>query len=246
MSALPQTDAPMAPSPKLTFFALLAVVGAIVGALGIERVGGQWYWLHWICKPLATALIFMLVWRAVRPVSMRYRRDLLIGIALCLLGDVLLMLPQDLFVYGLLSFLLGHGFFIAAFSSDVRFAVRLWPWMLCLIYGALAVWVLWASLALPLRAPILLYVGVLATMAGQAWGRAIWLHAQRDSRARSARIASIGALLFMVSDSLLAWNRFRAPLPLAPLFVLTTYYAALWLIARSVERTTVTSTYGRD
>jgi uncharacterized membrane protein YhhN len=40
----------------------------------------------------------------------------------------------------------------------------------------------------------------------------------------------------MISDSLLAWDRFRGALPWAALYVLTTYYAALWLIARSVER----------
>ncbi|NMW25824.1 lysoplasmalogenase, partial [Rhodanobacter denitrificans] len=38
------------------------------------------------------------------------------------------------------------------------------------------------------------------------------------------------------SDSLLAWDRFRGPLPLASLWVLSAYYLALWRIARSVQR----------
>ena len=40
----------------------------------------------------------------------------------------------------------------------------------------------------------------------------------------------------MLSDSLLAWNRFDGPMPLAALWVLATYYLSLWWIARSVAR----------
>ena len=77
---------------------LVAVVaaGAVVGAL--LHAGGptdSWLWLHWLCKPLVTALIFVLAWRAQSVVSPRYRRWILAGIACSLAGDVLLMLPQD-------------------------------------------------------------------------------------------------------------------------------------------------------
>jgi hypothetical protein len=35
----------------------------------------------------------------------------------------------------------------------------------------------------------------------------------------------------------LAWNRFRLAIPLSSLWVLATYYAALWCLARSVRQT---------
>ena len=54
---------------------------------------------------------------------------------------------------------------------------------------------------------------------------------------RRKRWAAAGALLFMLSDTLLAWNRFRLAIPLASLWVLATYYAALWCLARSVRQT---------
>ncbi|OZB72258.1 MAG: hypothetical protein B7X33_01880 [Lysobacterales bacterium 13-68-4] len=77
---------------------------------------------------------------------------------------------------------------------------------------------------------------VLATMAGQAVGRA-WQHtAAGDALARPARRAALGALLFMASDSLLAWDRFRHALPWSALWVLGTYYPAIGLIAWSVRR----------
>jgi uncharacterized membrane protein YhhN len=78
--------------------------------------------------------------------------------------------------------------------------------------------------------PVLVYVAVLATMGGQAWTRS---RAKRGDAA--VRLAARGALVFMLSDSVLAWDRFRGPLPLVSLWVLATYYLALWWIARSVQ-----------
>jgi uncharacterized membrane protein YhhN len=45
----------------------------------------------------------------------------------------------------------------------------------------------------------------------------------------------MGALIFMVSDTLLAWDRFRFVIPLSTLWVLVTYYTAMWCLARSVR-----------
>jgi uncharacterized membrane protein YhhN len=213
----------------------LAAAMAMVGAIFTHGGADMWRWLHWTCKPLATFLIGLLAWRTVHPVSAVYRRDILIGIALCLVGDVLLMVPRDLFVPGLVSFLLAHGLFIAAFSNDVRVAVRWWPWLLCLVYGAVMTALLWRGIATALRIPVLVYVAVLTGMGGQALGRAICLRKKDDPRGYSARYAAAGAILFMLSDSLLAWDRFHTALPLAGLYILATYYAALWLIARSVD-----------
>ncbi|PSD50374.1 hypothetical protein C7E25_05325, partial [Stenotrophomonas maltophilia] len=48
-------------------------------------------------------------------------------------------------------------------------------------------------------------------------------------------LGAAGALLFVASDSLLAWDRFAGGLPLASLLVLSTYYGAQYAIARSVK-----------
>ena len=207
---------------------LLAACAAIGGALlAVHSPDGRW--LHWIAKPLATALVFALAWRARPAVSARYRHFVLAGIACSLAGDVLLMLPGDLFVPGLVAFLLGHACFIAALLGDSRFAVPAWPLLACLAYGIANLVALWGAIAAPLRVPVVVYVAVLCSMAGQALARALRGEAP-------ARLAARGALLFMLSDSVLAWDRFRGPLPLASLWVLATYYLALWWIARSVQK----------
>jgi len=227
-----------APYPRgLALATLVAAVAAIAGALlATGDAGHGWLWLHWCGKPLATALIFVLAWNARPAQSPRYRRAVLAGIACSLLGDVLLMLPGDLFVPGLVAFLCGHLCFIAAFLGDSRFGARPWLLLACLGYGAVNLALLWDAIGAPLRVPVLVYVLVLASMGGQALARARLFALRGDAQAPAARLAALGALAFMLSDSLLAWNRFHGPLPLASLWVLSAYYLALWWIARSVQR----------
>ncbi|GAB2538027.1 lysoplasmalogenase [Rhodanobacter koreensis] len=220
---------------------LVTAIAAIIGALlAAGESGLAWHWLHWICKPLTTALIFTLAWRAQPALSMRYRRWISTGIVCSLLGDVLLMLPQNLFVPGLVAFLCGHLCFLAAFLGDSRFAAR--PlWLLASLgYGTVNLWLLWNSIEASLRLPVIVYVVVLAGMGGQALVRARVFTQRDDAQAGSARRAAMGATLFMLSDSLLAWNRFHAPIPLSSLWILSTYYLALWWIARSVQRSDFT------
>ena len=226
------------PYPRgLALATLGAAIAAIAGALLAAADPGQgWRWLHWCGKPLATALVFALAWRARPAQSPRYRQRILAGIACSLLGDVFLMLPGDLFVPGLVAFLLGHLCFIAAFLDDSRFGVRPLPLLACLGYGALNLVLLWDAIGAPLRVPVIVYVLVLACMGGQALARARLFAQRGDAQAPAARLAALGALTFLLSDSLLAWDRFRGPLPLASLWVLSAYYLALWWIARSVQR----------
>jgi len=66
---------------------------------------------------------------------------------------------------------------------------------------------------------------VIALMAAQAIGRATLL------RNQGAVMVAVGAGFFMLSDALLAIDRFAHPLPLAPLWVLSSYYCAQILIA---------------
>lgn len=215
----------------------LAAAGAVVGGLlGAPGAADGWHWLHWMCKPLATVLVVAMAWRTPQPLSPRYRRRVLTGLGFALLGDVLLMLPGDFFVPGLAAFLLAHVAFLAAWLDDSRFAVRPLAWLACLLAAVGLLWLLWPFVAPALRVPVVVYALVLATMAGQAVGRA-WQHAVLvDALVLPARRAALGAVLFLVSDSLLAWDRFRHALPLSALWVLGTYYPAIGLIAWSVAR----------
>ncbi len=191
MHAVRPAFAPRTIRSWLVVVAALAAIGAILGALlAGSDVADRWRWLHWVCKPLATGLILAVAWRARPPLSPRYRRRVLVGLAFALLGDVLLMLPGDFFVPGLAAFLLGHLAFLAAWLDDSRFGLRPLAWLACLLSAVGLLWLLWPFVAAPLRVPVTVYALVLATMAGQAAGRA-WQHtAAGDALALPARCCS--------------------------------------------------------
>ena len=142
-----------------------------------------------------------------------------------------LLWPVQGFLPGLIAFLLAHLAYIAAFCVTVKFAAK--P-LVFVAYAALAALILsqlWPGVPGALRVPVLAYVACLAMMAAQA---AAWWRGRADTAAPDtnlARAAALGGLLFMASDSLLAINKFAAPLPLSALWILLTYWAAQWCIA---------------
>jgi uncharacterized membrane protein YhhN len=208
----------------------VAALAAIVGALLRSRDGFDgWTLLHWIGKPMATAILVLLVWRGDRSVDPRLRRGVLAGLAFSLAGDVLLMLSPRLFVGGLLAFLLAHLCYLRAFTADTRLFARPLALVALAAVGAAILSFLWSGLAPTLKAPVIAYVVVLVAMAAQAVSR--W-QVHPDPRTRAV---AVGGVLFLVSDALLAIDRFRAPIMAAPLWVLGTYWAAQWGIAQSVR-----------
>lgn len=206
---------------------LLAAILAIVGAF----LHGDGRWLHWLAKPATTLLIAAIAWQARPAASPSYRRAMLLGMLLSCAGDIALMLPVDAFVPGLVAFLLAHVCYIVAFRAGLRAGRGLMAAFVLLgAFATLNVLGLWSHLPVPMRIPVLASMAVLAL--ARAWAGP---HAPAPESC-SARWAAVGAVLFVASDSLLAWDRFAGGLPLASLLVLSTYYAAQYAIARSVVR----------
>lgn len=177
-------------------------------------------------KPLTTSLIVVLAASVPPPASGYYRAAVVLGLLFSLAGDVFLMLPRDRFVAGLASFLVAHLCYIAAFTSG---GGRLSPFAgaLLLAWGAVLLARVWTRLG-SLRVPVALYASVLLVMAWTAIA------------ARST--AAIGAILFVVSDSALAFERFGRKHRWGQLMVLSTYFAAQLLIAVSVSASPAAST----
>ena len=211
-----------------------ALVACVVAASAVLAIAGAYWpampWLHWIFKPLTTLLIAAMVWRM--PSSLpRYRAWLLAGLALSTAGDVFLMLPVDAFVAGLASFLLAHVAYLLALRQRERLFVVGWPFVLFAVVAGGVLSQLWPGLPGALRAPVIVYVVVLAAMAAQAL--AVWWR-RRDG---AAVCGAWGGACFVLSDALLAWDRFVAPFAAASFAVLATYWLAQWGLARSVPRT---------
>jgi uncharacterized membrane protein YhhN len=212
-------------TPRLSSPGLTAL---LVGA-ALTCIGGEYVHLAilvYLAKPLATITTILIAVRSDSAVRPGYRAWITAGLVWSLVGDVFLMLPGDRFVGGLASFLVAHVLYTVAFARngggrrDAKAAG---------VFGVAAVMllVLWPSLG-ALRVPVTAYVTVIATMAWQALVR--WRHVQTTD----ARLAAIGALSFLVSDSALAMRRFHGDFPGGVVIVLGTYWVAQWCIARSV------------
>lgn len=210
----------------------LAVVILATGAILGAELGGPWLWLHYLCKPLAMVMIITTLNVPGLRVG-RYRTAVLVGMLSSLAGDVLLMLPQDLFVPGLLAFLLAHLCYIVAFIPGGTIAGRLVGTLGYAVFAGINLALLLPRVPADMRVPVLAYVLVLVVMAAAAAARA-WSLRRDPALAASARMAALGALLFVASDSVLAWDRFSDGVSVAVLPILSTYFAAQWCIARSV------------
>jgi alkenylglycerophosphocholine/alkenylglycerophosphoethanolamine hydrolase len=103
--------------------------------------------------------------------------------------------------------------------------VPLYAWLV-VPYGATLLWFLLPH-AGPLKAPVVVYCLVIAAMVLTAAAR----HAALPSPANLR--ALVGALLFLASDSALAFRQFRGPYPGAQALILSTYWLAVGLIASS-------------
>ena len=210
--------------------ALMIEAGALAtatSALGLL----QWYGLF---KPMALSFAIILVAISAYQASARGTFHskpwylLLAALALSLAGDVLLIF-QGFFIPGLVAFLLAHLAYVWLLRQDAPWFAQRSTLLATLAAGVAIYAFLWlGGLPAALRAPVAAYVLAIALMAAQALGRASVL------RDRGAWCVAAGACLFMVSDTLLATHRFVQPLPLAPLWVLSTYFAAQALIVHGM------------
>ncbi len=179
--------------------------------------------LIYVFKPLTTTLIILLC--ATRATS-GCAAFILAGLLLSLAGDIFLMLPQDRFIPGLLSFLGAHLCYIAAFTVGSGFQASFFV-LLPAALGVALFMKLLPHVGSSLQIPVTVYMLVILAMFWQALeqtGHAFNLHTV---------LMLSGAGLFTISDSALAYNRFVAPFRHAPLVVLGTYYVAQWCLASS-------------
>ncbi len=200
---------------------LAALCGAVFIAADLALLPAA---LRLAAKPAATLLLMAWAWPRGAQQFLQ-RRWLRVGLVFSLGGDVALLWPEQGFLPGLVSFLLAHLAFIRSMTTQSRFGRPLWPFAgYAGLAGLLIGLVLWPGLPADLRAPVLVYVAVLVAMAGQ--GAAWWVQA----RSPAARFAALGGAAFLVSDSLIAIDRFAGGVPLATVWIHSLYWLSLALM----------------
>jgi uncharacterized membrane protein YhhN len=183
--------------------------------------------VHLAAKPLTTTLIIAVAAVAATPVPAAYKTFILGGLVFSLLGDVALMFPDRWFTAGLAAFLGAQILYILAFRPLPGHPVAPATFLPFVLFGLLMFFLLAPRLG-PMKFPVFVYIAAIIVMAGLAASRYV------DRGGTRALLAFVGAVLFLVSDSVLAYDRFARKIPGARLIVLGTYFPAQLLIALSV------------
>ena len=199
-----------------TLYVLAAALASAAYAVG-------WPGVEAAAKPAAMALLIAAF--ATRDGPRDVKRLVLAALAASLVGDVLLLRPS-LFTPGLAAFLVAHGFYIAAYSRGVGFLPSRIVAAAVALFAALALGFVWPGVEAGLKAPVALYVAIIALDVAQAAGRATRL---RDA---AAIAVAFGAALFMLSDLTIALWKFAGWQ--VDQWTLPTYYLAQGLIASCV------------
>lgn len=179
----------------------------------------------YLFKPLTLLFIIAIALTQGFPQT-HYQRSIIIGLFFSMAGDVFIIKPER-FIHGLVSFLIAHLCYIAAFALFVPGGWIFVSALPILASLTLMLFVLWGNLG-KLKVPVVIYMLVIALMGWQAINR--WI-AIDDLK---SMLAAFGALLFIVSDSVLAINKFKYNFHKAQMLLLATYFIAQWLIALSV------------
>ncbi len=172
-------------------------------------------------KPVPVLLLIVIS----KPVT-RYNRSLLTGFIFSLLGDVFLTHYIDFFLPGLVSFLLAHIFYIRAFFLKSR-DPGLKESLVFFSWGAVIFLFLRPHLG-EMIIPVFFYMLVIVTM--------VWRSFLQRRVSAASGYAFYGALLFFLSDTLLACNLFYYNFTGADISVMLTYWSAQLLIYKSIDK----------
>lgn len=211
----------------LAIAAPLAVADWIVVAPGArEETPSASKRLEYLLKP-ATMVALIVVALALEPEGGAQRSWFVAALILSLAGDVFLMLPSDLFVAGLASFLLAHvayiiGFVVAGFSASAALIGLAVVAVAAATVGVRIIGRVRAAHA-ALFPPVVVYMTVISAMVFVAFGS-------------KEPVAIAGALLFYSSDSLIAWDRFVEAKKWARPAIMATYHLAQAALVVSLVR----------
>lgn len=164
------------------------------------------------------------------------KKILLTALTFSWIGDVILLFAdrgEIYFILGLVAFLLSHIFYIVLFnkqtisktiSNKLSFGAGIG---LIVIYFSMMITTLGPKLG-SLTVPVVIYAIVISTMLYFA------LKGSFQWEAIPNHSVLIGALLFISSDSILAFNKFYEPIPAASLLIMVTYLLAQYGIVKGI------------
>ena len=192
---------------------ILMVLAFVFAALEALALWKYWHRLEYIAKPAVMVVLFIWLLTSVGMNGALFWFGL--GILFSLLGDVLLMISLDrMFLPGLVAFLLAHVAYVIGFNIPLPL-FSAWSLIFAFMVGLGGTRIirrivdsLASSGNVRMRTPILIYSLVISLMLLSAMMKLTDI----TWSANASALVSLGALLFYLSDIVLAWNKFVAPI----------------------------------
>ncbi len=208
---------------KARIFTILFVIVVFIDLIAIAF---HYPVLEAVVKPM-----LMLLLMGVYVFSSEKRNNwYLLALAFSFLGDVLLLDKENMFLFGIASFLMTQLIYIKLIlkttgKSELRLKIiSIIPF---LIYIIILLTLLKDNLGKYLI-PVIVY-GIAISVFGMV---SLHLYLQRKSKVSVLMLS--GAVLFILSDSMIALNKFYEPHEFYPVAIMLTYTLAQYLILRSV------------
>lgn len=212
----------MPPPPFYTFSRILPVptYAFPLIALGLMlldwfAVSRRWKTVEYVAKPGVMVALLAWLWQA--DIAAPY--NWLFGAGLCfsMIGDFFLILPGGFFMPGLTAFVFAQLAYMAGFTTSQP-PGNPWGVVFAILIAVPAIWIyrrvsmeLVRQERTELRIPVLIYTILISLMLFSA-SLAV-LRPETEWRHIPAILVASGALLFYLSDSLLAWRLFVNPFP---------------------------------
>ena len=213
------------------WFLLAAFVFAVLESLAVwKQIRG----LEFIAKPAVMVMLFAYLWASIGLTGVPLWFGL--GILLSLAGDVFLLWLDRFFLFGLVSFLIGHIAYMVGFNSPTS-PLTLWGMLLAVMIGLGGVRVLRRILSVMaekgqtrMRGPVAIYGAVISLMLLSAMLKLT----DPDWGAGASLLVALGAFLFFLSDIVLAWNKFVSPIQNGRMLNIGLYHLGQIMLAAGV------------
>ncbi len=203
--------------PFLVVFSILVFIETVIANFeGLDN-------LHFASKPLIVGLLLFYFSRHGKHLGPHAKIFTTLALSFSLAGDVLLLFVYEsghFFIAGLLAFLIAHIMYAIVFLRQRNAKTKPYGFILLLLIYASGLFSLLKSGLGDLLVPVVVYMCVILLMAVSAFLR------RKKTNAYSYNLVFVGALAFMLSDSLLAVNKFYTPLPFADFSIMFTYALA--------------------
>lgn len=212
---------------------IYTVALVLIGALAVSciMIWPKFKAANFVLKPMATLSIIAIAYELkATGIDDAYSQWVIIALWFALGGDICLMFQRtSAFIAGIVFFLIGHLFFMKAFMIDFT-----WSPILMIVTLAVIVYLykilssLWPKLD-NFKIPVILYAIIISAMTFFAFSTLVNPHFSSIK----AGIIVFSACLFLLSDTLIAWNKFIGATPQPFLSILLTYYIAIYLFTTS-------------